>query len=416
MSGHVEAAVIGAGPYGLSVAAHLIGAKVECRVFGVPMESWLMHMPPGMYLKSNSESTNLFDPQGVLSLEHFCRERSLAYHPYKVPVSLKDFIAYGQAFQQRFVPKVERLRLGSLVSTGRAYELNFEDGETVIARHVVLATGVVPFKFVPPEFASLPAALVSHSADYGAFDHLAGKEIVVVGGGASSLDIAALLSMQGNPVTVIARTPELEFQPSPVGDDPSYLQRVVRRIISPSSHGLGDGWVMRICASAPQLIHLLPDRLRFHILSNTLGPSGGYCIRDQVERKVTLKLGRLIERAEEHRGRVRLTLAGPDATRETILSDHVIAATGYKVDLRRLEFLSKGTLAGVRMVSHAPVLSANFESSAPGLYFVGLSAARSFGPVLRFVMGAVHPARRLAQHVPLLLRRRLISLVAPVES
>ena len=36
-------------------------------------------------------------------------------------------------------------------------------------------------------------------------------------------------------------------------------------------------------------------------------------------------------------------------------------------------------------------------ASVPGLHFVGLSSARSFGPVMRFVVGAVHPARTLTR-------------------
>lgn len=47
----------------------------------------------------------------------------------------------------------------------------------------------------------------------------------------------------------------------------------------------------------------------------------------------------------------------------------------------------------------SPVLSRHFESSVAGLYFVGLAAADSFGPMLRFAYGAKYTARRLARHL-----------------
>jgi hypothetical protein len=111
-----------------------------------------------------------------------------------------------------------------------------------------------------------------------------------------------------------------------------------------------------------------------------------------------------------------LSLSGSNGTRETLLADRLIAATGYKVDLRKLDFLGPDVLANLRMVDHTPVLSARFEGSVPGLHFAGLMAARSFGPALRFVMGARHPARKLARELPKSLARRAVSVPIPIES
>jgi thioredoxin reductase len=412
----VDVAIIGAGPYGLSIAAHLSAVDVEHRVFGVPMESWQAHMPPGMYLKSDPVYSNLSDPEANFTLEEYSREQRFAYDPYKIPVSLQNFISYGRAFQARWVPQVEVRRLVTLRTSNPGHELTFDYGELVIARNVVIATGVVPFKHTPTDLLHLPKTLVSHSGDYGPLDALKGKEVIILGSGSSALDLAALLSMQGSSVTVIARNPQLEFQPTPGSHNLSLLRRQLRRLYAPSSHGLGDGWHMRICAEAPQLFHVLPDKIRSAILSRTLGPSGGYFIRDQVEEKVTLKLGRVLKKAEEHRGRVRLTTITSNGAHETIDSDHIVAATGYKVDMHRLDFLSDSTLQGLRMVNNTPILSTDFESSVQGLYFVGLASARSFGPALRFVMGTVHPARRLARVLPGSLLRHSISMSAATSS
>jgi thioredoxin reductase len=387
-------AIIGAGPYGLSIAAHLTAAGVEHRIFGPPMEMWRSHMPPGMYLKSYGESSSLFDPQFMLTLERFCAAHGIAYHDSRVPVRLDTFVAYGMAFQKRFVPHLEQKRLVVLRRAGGSHELEFDDGERVVARNVVLAIGVIPYRHMPRELIDLPRAICSHSSDYGSLDALEGKHVTLLGGGSSALDLAALLSDRRTAVTVIARSPQLHFQaePGPKGS-------LMRRILRPTSNGLGDGWLMCICAEAPRLYRLLPDRSRLRILTTTLGPSGGYFIRKQVEMRVTLKTGRSIGRVEERGGRVRLTTIDASGSREMIETDHIIAATGYRVDLRRLEFLGDDTLQRIRVVDGTPILSSDFESSVPGLYFLGLTAARTFGPVMRFVVGAVHPARQLTRRL-----------------
>jgi hypothetical protein len=82
-----------------------------------------------------------------------------------------------------------------------------------------------------------------------------------------------------------------------------------------------------------------------------------------------------------------------------LLTDHVIAATGYRVDIGRLDFLSDNIRASLRFIENAPALSQNFESSVSGLYFVGLASTHCFGPVMRFLFGAGYTARRLSEHL-----------------
>ena len=395
----LDVAIIGPGPYGLSIASHLGAAGVEHRVFGRTMDSWQNHMPPGMCLKSFGNSSSLFDPSSSFTLEHFCRESGIEYHPSRVPVKLETFVAYGKAFQERFVPRVEPKLLVSLTPTRDAHVLVFDDAEKITARRVVLATGVVHYRYMPADLlARLPPSLVSHSGDYGPLTGLAGKTVTVLGHGSSAVDIAALLGLRGNEVTLVCRAPRVDFQAvPPSGPPPSLVRRAYRSLLRPPARGLGAGWVLAACASAPQLIHALPDRVRASIVNTYLGPLGGYSIREAFERHVTRRLGRTIEGAEERNGRVRLTTRDHNGTREVIESDHLIAATGYRVDLRRLSFLGNEALRRLRAIDQVPVLSGDFEASVPGLYFVGLTSARAFGPVMRFVEGALFPAERLAR-------------------
>src|SRR5216684_8632385 len=93
--GTLDVAIIGAGPYGLSVAAHLRGLGVPFRIFGRPMDSWLAHMPKGMMLKSDGFASNIYDPGGGFTLEKFCAQRGIEYANMGIPVRLDTFTAYG---------------------------------------------------------------------------------------------------------------------------------------------------------------------------------------------------------------------------------------------------------------------------------------------------------------------------------
>ena len=100
---------------GLSIAAHLKARGVDFRIYGGAMRTWAQAMPPGMLLKSDAFASNLYDPEAAFTLQAYCAEQGLPYHPTGLPVPIETFIAYGHAFQQRFAPdledKVDRYRV-----------------------------------------------------------------------------------------------------------------------------------------------------------------------------------------------------------------------------------------------------------------------------------------------------------------
>jgi hypothetical protein len=173
---------------------------------------------------------------------------------------------------------------------------------------------------------------------------------------------------------------------------------LLTRLRAPMS-GLGPGWKSRLCTDAPLLFHAMPPSFRIEVTRRHLGPAPGWWTRPMVEGKVTFHLGQTLLSAIEKGERIQITLAGADGTSRTLAADHLIAATGYHPDIRRLRFLSSALRAELRTAADAPVLSRNFESSVAGLYFVGLAAANSFGPVSRFAFGAGFTAKRLARHL-----------------
>jgi thioredoxin reductase len=115
--------------------------------------------------------------------------------------------------------------------------------------------------------------------------------------------------------------------------------------------------------------------------------------------KVGLNVGVSIEKASVVNGRMQLELKEDSGAKKTLAADHVISATGYRPDVQKLEFLDNEMLSGLRCVENTPRLSSNFESSVPNLYFVGITAANTFGPLLRFAFGARFAAPRLSKHL-----------------
>jgi NADPH-dependent 2,4-dienoyl-CoA reductase/sulfur reductase-like enzyme len=109
-----------------------------------------------------------------------------------------------------------------------------------------------------------------------------------------------------------------------------------------------------------------------------------------------MHLGAAIAGADSVDGKARLVLRRSGREDSRVEADHVIAATGYKTAVSRLAFIDESLQSRVRTVDEAPILDRRFESSVPGLYFVGAAAANSFGPLLRFAYGAKFAAERVA--------------------
>jgi thioredoxin reductase len=385
-------AIIGAGPYGLSVAAHLKRKGIPFRIFGRPMDSWLTHMPKGMMLKSDGFASNIYDPEDEFPLGKFCAEHGIEYSADRIPVRLDTFAAYGLAFKERMVPELEDRLVVDLERVPEGFRLGLEDGEKVIAQQVVLAVGITHFEFVPGNLAHLPPEYVSHSYRHHDLEPFRGHKVVVIGAGSSALDLAGLLHDSDADVHLVARTKALKFHSMPPGKPRSLWQRVRH----PKS-GLGPGLRSRFFANAPGMFYYLPERLRLEAVRRTLGPSGGWFSKEKVVGRVPLLLGYTLTNANIQDGKVRLQLRGEDGAEREIVAEHVITATGYKVDMQRLQFLSPEIRSKVQTVQGSPVLSSTFESSIPGLYFVGLAAANSFGPVMRFAFGAGYAAQTLTR-------------------
>ena len=382
-----DIAIVGAGPYGLSAAAHLKAADgLHIRIFGEPMSFWERHMPKWMLLRSPLEGSHLSDPEGALSLEGYQAATGKAI---TAPLPLSRFVDYGRWFQSQAVPDTDPRKVERVDRNGSGFDVTVQGGEVWKARRVIIAAGIESFSARPAEFQHVPQELASHSCDHRDLTGLAGKRVVIIGGGQSALESAALLHEAGAEVEVLVRAPFIRwlwrhqwfhtFKP------------VARLLYAPPD--VGQAGLSHIVAR-PNLFRRLPRSLQDRWGKRAIRPAGAGWLNPRCQ-PIRITTSRAVTSAVPQGDRLVLTL--DDGTERRV--DHALLATGYRVDISRYPFLATPLLKTIDTVNGHPKLADAFESTVPGLHFLGAPAAWSFGPLMRFVAGADFASRNLTRGI-----------------
>jgi FAD-dependent urate hydroxylase len=396
--------VIGAGPHGLAATAHLRSAGVPTVTFGEPMSFWREAMPPGMFLRSSVRASSIDDPERKLTIREWgaAHDRKVPY-----PIPLEDFLEYGSWFQQQVAPDLDRRQVTSIARSNGGLAVTLADGETLVASRVVVAAGLAPFSYVPPIFKQLPESRVTHTSHTIDLEQFAGRSVIVVGGGQSALEAAALLHEAGSRVEVLVRAPAIYWLgsrgpvsnitgpevPEPIAPAPQTfrLRHGLYWREAPTDVG---GRYMSWVGAAPDVCHVLPTRLRDPLSYSCVKPAAAHWLPDRL-RDVPITVGRMIVSAHERDGVVSLELDDRSERR----ADHVVLGTGYQMDVRRYPFLANELASALRVVGGHPILRRGLQSSVPGLHFIGAPAYWSFGPTMRFVVGTAYTAPAVTQEI-----------------
>ena len=380
-----DIAIIGAGPYGLSVAAHLKRSRQsEVHVFGEPMSFWQRHMPKGMFLRSPWSASHLSDPFRALTLNTFARERG---DPIARPIPLADFVEYGLWFQRHVAPNVDTRVVQLLERYDGGFLLSLDDGTDFWARVVVVAAGIAPFAAYPPEFTGISSSRVSHSSEHADLGVFEDRRVAVIGSGQSAIESAAILKESRADVELIVRAPRVRW----LGRS-ALIHRVAGRMLyAPSDIGpAGVSWLVH----APRAFRRIPRSVQDPLAARCIRPAASDWLAVRTD-GLPFSFGRTVTAAALRNGAVRLEL---DDGSERIV-DHVLLATGFRVDISRYAFLDRRLLDEIDRVAGFPQLRRGFETSVRGLHFVGAPGAWSYGPIARFVAGAGFAARSVAGHL-----------------
>ena len=205
VSGQVEVAIVGAGPYGLSSAAFLRDAGVGVQVFGEPMGYWHEHMPRGMLLRSRWRSSHIADPGRSLTLDAYEAERGVSL-PEHIPV--ENFIEYGRWYQQQVAPDLDRRRVQRIARSNGGFALELDDGDEVRAKRVVVSAGLQGFAHRPRRLARCPQSS-SHTPRTTRVRRVPGRRVLVVGAGQSALESAASCARRARRSKLVVRSPSV---------------------------------------------------------------------------------------------------------------------------------------------------------------------------------------------------------------
>src|SRR5579863_3929306 len=324
-----EAVVVGAGPYGLSVAAHLRHAGIAAHVFGEPMAFWRKNMPRGMLMRSPWRATHFSDPDGAFSLDTYASTHGV---DPKERLPLEAFIAYGEWFQQHTVADIDRRAVRRIDAARDGFRLMLDDGEILNADRVIIATGLRNQEYRPLPFNDVPVTLASHTSAHPDLSVFRGKRVAVIGRGQSACESAALLAESGAEVEIISRGDIHWLGVSPNGAAPRTLSRRLREAMaSPSEVGpFPLSWLVEV----PGVVRHMPAALRDEFSRRCLKAAASGWLKPRFA-KVRCNPGRTILGARALGDRIALDL---DAGERVF--DRVLLGTGYRVDIARLGVLA----------------------------------------------------------------------------
>ncbi|HEV2395494.1 MAG TPA: FAD-dependent oxidoreductase [Candidatus Sulfotelmatobacter sp.] len=381
-----DVCIVGAGPYGLSAAAHLQKSGMEVRVFGEPMDFWASKMPEGMLLRSPRVASNLSDPDHAFTLDAY---EAASKTQACAPLPLDTFVEYGRWFRHQLGSALDRRSVRRIDLDTPGFILKLDDGEEIRSKFVVIAAGIGPFRKKPDVFAGLPPEKSLHCYEGRSIKKFAGRRLAVIGAGQSALESAALLHEAGAEVEIIARQNALRW----IGQHTWLHKMGPISAALYSSHDVGPIGISRLVAY-PKLTRIVPLGLRDKIRKRAVRAAGSRWLPERLKNvKVTTE--RFVKHAQTVQDEVQLLLN--DGSERRV--DHVFLGTGYRVDISQYDFLPADLVTQIQQFDGYPKLASGFRCSVPGLHFIGATAARTFGPLLYFVAGTEFASRELSSHL-----------------
>ena len=374
---HTDLLIVGAGPFGLAIAAYAQQYGIRHQLVGTAMGFWRDNMPEGMLLRSTCDWS--LDPLDDYSIDAYlnslgkqCREVA--------PLSRNFYLDYARWFQQGRALQSDEIKVVSLIAEGDRFIALTDSGGRIYGKNVVVAVGFEAFAHSPPELVSLfPEGRCQHTCSLVDFGQLAGRRVLIIGGRQSAFEWAALIREAGaDRIDVAYRHATPLFEPSdwtwvnPIVDNLAADPGWYRRLSEDEKQQLNrrfweEGRLKLEPWLAPRIDH---PNVGLHPHSNVIGAEAG----DQG-----------IEVAFD--------------SGETFAVDEIVFATGYRVNLERLPFLAPELRSALGIQEGYAPLDVNFQTRVPGLYLTSLAATRDFGSFLAFTVSVRAQANVIGQSI-----------------
>jgi len=337
-----DVAIIGAGPYGLSATAHLRTVKgLDVHTFGEPMSFWERNMPKGMLLRSGWAASQIADPNQSLTMEAY---QAASRTHFSSPVPLDHFVEYGHWYQRQSVPGLDSRKIARVESDSKGFRLMLQDGETVLAGRLVVAAGIGSFTWRPPEFASLPCSLASHTSEHRELRRFAGKQVLVIGSGQSALESAALLHESGTEVEIVARARQIRWLGGLVSRTMQHgLGTISKLLYAPTD--VGPAGISQVVAR-PDFVRRMPRSIQDWLRNRSIRPAGAGWLAARLQ-NVPINLGRSIVSAAPVGERIRVQLNDGSDVPAELLAEAVLEIV-HHFGAASYETQKVGTLASRR--------------------------------------------------------------------
>lgn len=372
--------VIGAGPFGLAIAAQAAHLGINHLVVGKPMEFWRKHMPAGMYLRSSWDWH--LDPLDVHTIENFVESGGQMTAEIE-PLSLDFYLAYAEWFQTQkgivalpwVVQRVDR------DADNGIFTATTNTGEIIEARNVALAPGFRYFPNIPEELKSrLTAGRYEHTCEFVDFSAAAHRRYLIIGGRQSAFEWAALLQEAGAQMVYVSHRHD---SPAFAVSDWTWVEPLVDRM------NADPNWFRRLSQEEKET------------LNRRLWAEGRLKLEPWLEPRISNERVKVLPRTEvvasvEQNGQVIVALSDG----AEIFCDRIVLATGYKVDIGRVPFLAAGNvLPELETRNGFPGLDEQFQTSVPGLFITSMPATQDFGPFFGFTVAVRASARLIGKAV-----------------
>ncbi|MDX1415336.1 MAG: NAD(P)-binding domain-containing protein [Candidatus Promineifilaceae bacterium] len=373
--------IIGAGPFGLSLAARLQHLDIDHLILGKPMHFWQANMPPGMLLRSASDWH--LDPQNIDTIEAYLQ--TLGLQPSDVePLSLQFYLDYTNWFQEQKQFNILPRYVTRLDENNGKFTVALENGQKLTADQVVLALGFQSFSHIPADLAALlPQGRYGHTCDIVDLPAFSGRRVLIIGGRQSAFEWTALLHEAGAAaVHVCYRHDTPQFTEA----DWSWFNTQVDHIVQEP------GWFRDLSPEEQESVNH-----RFWV-------EGRLKLEPWLAPRIDHESITLWPNSE-----MRACSILPDGALQILLSngqsivvDDVIFATGYKVDMSRVDLLARGNILK-RLTTHNgyPQLDETFQTNIPGLYITSMPAVQDFGLFFAFTISVRASAQVISRALQL---------------